>query len=68
MTVASTDSLQEALRRQSHIADRGLATAAFLVLRLQRPLFLEGEPGVGRTEVIKATTGDPAGCFRSMLQ
>jgi len=48
------DGLQSALREQSYLADRGLATALFLALRLSRPLFLEGEAGVGKTEVAKA--------------
>lgn len=47
------ESLQETLRSHLYIADRGLATAIFLALKLQRPLFLEGEPGVGKTEVAK---------------
>jgi MoxR-like ATPase len=50
---ASIDDLQAALRRHNYVADRGLATAIFLALRLQRPLFLEGEAGVGKTEVAK---------------
>jgi MoxR-like ATPase len=49
--------LQEALRNNLYIADRGLATAIFLALKLQRPLFLEGEPGVGKTEVAKVIAG-----------
>ena len=48
------DGLQSALREQSYLADRGLATALFLALRLSRPLFLEGEAGVGKTAVAKA--------------
>jgi MoxR-like ATPase len=48
------DGLQSALRGQSYLADRGLATVLFLALRLSRPLFLEGEAGVGKTEVAKA--------------
>jgi MoxR-like ATPase len=51
------ESLQEALRNHLYIADRGLATAIFLALKLQRPLFLEGEPGVGKTEVAKVIAG-----------
>jgi len=43
----------EALQAHRYIAERGLATAIFLALRLNRPLFLEGEPGVGKTEVAK---------------
>jgi MoxR-like ATPase len=42
-----------ALEAHRYIAERGLATAIFLALRLNRPLFLEGEPGVGKTEVAK---------------
>jgi MoxR-like ATPase len=38
---------------QQYIAGRGLAVSTYLALRLQRPLFLEGEPGVGKTEVAK---------------
>ncbi|MFZ0545468.1 MAG: MoxR family ATPase, partial [Candidatus Promineifilaceae bacterium] len=51
------EALQEALRNNLYIADRGLATAIFLALKLQRPLFLEGEPGVGKTEVAKVIAG-----------
>ena len=53
MTITSIDDLQLALRDQLYVADRGLATAIFLALKLQRPLFLEGEAGVGKTEVAK---------------
>jgi MoxR-like ATPase len=53
MEIESIDSLQEALRAQLYVADRGLATAVYLTLKLQRPLFLEGEPGVGKTEIAK---------------
>jgi MoxR-like ATPase len=52
----SIDELQNALREQLYIADRGLATAVYLALRLRRPLFLEGEAGVGKTEVAKVLT------------
>lgn len=45
----SIDALVQALQREGYYADRRLATAAFLALRLQRPLLLEGEPGVGKT-------------------
>jgi MoxR-like ATPase len=48
------DTLTQALRAQGYFADRRLATAVFLALRLQRPLLLEGEPGVGKTELAKA--------------
>lgn len=53
MQIESIDQLQEALRGKNYVADRGLATAVFLALKLQRPLFLEGEPGVGKTEIAK---------------
>jgi MoxR-like ATPase len=49
----SVDELQSALRQHDYVADRGLATAIFLALKLRRPLFLEGEAGVGKTEVAK---------------
>jgi MoxR-like ATPase len=49
----SIDALQSALREQKYIAERGLATSLFLALKLGRPLFLEGEAGVGKTEVAK---------------
>ena len=39
-----------------YIADRGLATAIYLALKLERPLFLEGEAGVGKTEIAKVLT------------
>ena len=50
---ASIDELQEALRGRRYFASRGLATTTYLSLRLGRPLFLEGEAGVGKTEVAK---------------
>jgi MoxR-like ATPase len=49
----SIDDLQSALREKRYFASRGLATAVFLALKLRRPLFLEGEAGVGKTEVAK---------------
>ncbi|HJS59181.1 MAG TPA: MoxR family ATPase [Vicinamibacteria bacterium] len=49
----SVDASLEALRGQRYIADRGLATVIHLALKLGRPLFLEGEAGVGKTEVAK---------------
>lgn len=50
----SISELQERLGGQHYIADRGLAIALFLALRLHRPLFLEGEPGVGKTALASA--------------
>jgi len=50
----SIDTLQQSLRDSGYFADRRLATAVFLALKLQRPLLLEGEPGVGKTELAKA--------------
>lgn len=51
---SSIDAALDQLRAQGYIASRDLATTVFLALRLQRPLFLEGEPGTGKTEVAKA--------------
>ncbi len=53
MVPASIDDLQRRLRSERYIADRGLATSVFLALKLQRPILLEGEAGVGKTEVAK---------------
>ena len=53
MVPTSVEEVIRALQAHRYIADRGLATAIFLALRLSRPLFLEGEPGVGKTEVAK---------------
>ncbi|MEM7331604.1 MAG: MoxR family ATPase [Chloroflexota bacterium] len=53
MQFQSIDDLQKALLEQNYVADRGLATAVYLALNLKRPLFLEGEPGVGKTEIAK---------------
>jgi MoxR-like ATPase len=50
----SIDELQQALEAAGYYAERRLATAVFLALKLQRPLLLEGEPGVGKTELAKA--------------
>ncbi len=55
--IQSIDQLQTALRDRQYICDRGLATAVFLALKLGRPLFLEGEAGVGKTEVAKVLAG-----------
>lgn len=52
-TFETVDELEAALREQKYIADRGLATTLFLTLRLRKPLLLEGEAGVGKTEIAK---------------
>jgi MoxR-like ATPase len=51
--VADVAEVSEALAAHQYVADEGLATAIFLALRLGRPLLLEGEAGVGKTEVAK---------------
>lgn len=53
MDIESPEKLVELLDRHAYLADQGLATAAFLALRMGRPLFLEGEAGVGKTELAK---------------
>ena len=49
----SIDEVQSVLAAQRYIADRGLATAVYLALKRHKPLLLEGEPGVGKTEVAR---------------
>jgi MoxR-like ATPase len=49
----SIDATAALLADQNYVADRPLATAVFLALKLNRPLFLEGEPGTGKTEIAK---------------
>jgi MoxR-like ATPase len=51
VTVNSPEDLAKALERVDYLADDGVATAAFLALRMQRPLFCEGEPGTGKTSL-----------------
>jgi MoxR-like ATPase len=51
--VKSVEEVEQALGGQQYVADRGLALSIYLALRLKRPLFLEGEAGVGKTEVAK---------------
>jgi MoxR-like ATPase len=52
--VASVQTVVAGLEAHEYLADEGLATAVFLAMTLQRPLLLEGEAGVGKTEVAKA--------------
>ncbi|HET7136885.1 MAG TPA: MoxR family ATPase [Gaiellaceae bacterium] len=54
MAFGSIEELEGALARSSYLTDRGLATALYLALRLEKPLLLEGEAGVGKTEAAKA--------------
>jgi MoxR-like ATPase len=49
----SVKELAQTLRQGNYLADRGLATATFVAMKLQRPLLLEGEVGVGKTEIAK---------------
>ena len=62
---SSVDEVARALERERYVADRGLAVTIFLALQLGRPLFLEGEAGVGKTEVAKALA---AGLGRRLIR
>ncbi len=53
MSIQSIEELQSLLRAKLYVADRGLATSIYLALKLERPLFVEGEAGVGKTEIAK---------------
>ena len=53
MECDSIEALQEAMRAHDYICDRALATVVFLAMKLQKPILLEGEAGVGKTEVAK---------------
>ena len=55
----SIESIQDDFRGRNYIADRSLATAVFLALELGRPLLLEGEAGVGKTELGEGPRGEP---------
>jgi MoxR-like ATPase len=50
----SPSALAAALRATGYLADDGLATATFLAMRMNRPLFCEGEPGTGKTALAQA--------------
>ncbi|CAA9540756.1 MAG: Carbon monoxide oxidation accessory protein CoxD [uncultured Thermomicrobiales bacterium] len=52
-TFESVDALERALRGEKYVTERGLATTLYLTLALRRPLLLEGEAGVGKTEIAK---------------
>ena len=54
MEFESIDQLEDALRRADYLPDRGLSTALYLALALSKPVLLEGEAGVGKTEAAKA--------------
>ena len=54
MTQGSIDELEAALREADYLPDRGLATALYLALALEKPVLLEGDAGVGKTEAAKA--------------
>jgi MoxR-like ATPase len=64
-TPASIDAVQAMLAGQDYVCGRPLATVLFLALRLGRPLFLEGEAGVGKTEIAKAVA---AGLGRRLIR
>jgi MoxR-like ATPase len=53
----SIERVQQGMLEQSYVANRGLATIVYLALNLGKPLFLEGEAGVGKTEVAKVLAG-----------
>jgi len=52
-TFENVDDLENALKGEKYITDRGLATTLYLMLKLRKPLLLEGEAGVGKTEIAK---------------
>jgi MoxR-like ATPase len=62
---ASVDATASLLAAQGYVADRGLATTVHLALTMGRPLFLEGEPGTGKTEIAKVLA---AGLHRRLVR
>src|ERR1700716_578133 len=56
-TPTTIDEVETRLRERRYIGDRGLATSIFLALKLEKPLFIEGEAGVGKTEAAKVMAG-----------
>ncbi|HXW76205.1 MAG TPA: MoxR family ATPase [Candidatus Eremiobacteraceae bacterium] len=63
--IGSIDDVARLLSRERYVADRGLAVSIYLALRLEKPLFLEGEAGVGKTEVAKVLA---AGLDRRLIR
>lgn len=57
MLFNSIEELQKSLFEQGYVAERSLVTAVYLSMKLGKPLFLEGEPGVGKTEIAKVIAG-----------
>jgi MoxR-like ATPase len=57
VSLEAVDDVERALVGEGYLPDRGLATAVFLAIRLEQPLLLEGEAGVGKTEVARALAG-----------
>ena len=57
MDVTTPDQLSEQLGQQGYLADEGVATAAYLAMSMRRPLFLEGDAGVGKTALAQALAG-----------
>ncbi|MGA8604629.1 MAG: MoxR family ATPase [Thermoplasmata archaeon] len=57
----SVDSVLRALSGQHYVVERGLATAVYLAIRLEKPLLIEGEPGCGKTEIAKALSAASGG-------
>ena len=57
----SVDSVIHALSGQHYVVERGLATAVYLAIRLEKPLLIEGEPGCGKTEIAKALSAASGG-------
>src|SRR4030043_1188579 len=53
---SSIEEIQQGMEKEKYICDRSLATVLFLALKLQKPLLLEGEAGVGKTDVAKVMT------------